>query len=80
MALFIDGFNTDLADLTEDFRLEQDKMVNYFRELGCKIGAPNEKEKAAYKLTAGEAKSRKVARLTCPPTFPQERKGRARGR
>jgi DNA-directed RNA polymerase I subunit RPA49 len=72
MALFVDDWNTDMTDLKDDFRLETPKTISYFRELGCRIGAPNDREKLALKLTVAETKARKVARLQFPLNFVQE--------
>ncbi|KAF2666372.1 RNA polymerase I associated factor, A49-like protein [Microthyrium microscopicum] len=78
MALYVDDLATDTTDLKDDFRLEPIKAQNYFRELGCKISAPTDREKTALRLTAAESKTRKYARLQLPLEFPDEGKKKKR--
>jgi DNA-directed RNA polymerase I subunit RPA49 len=77
LALYVDGFVTDTKDLREDLKLEQKEIVQYFRELGCKISAPTEKEREARKIkTKAEAGLMKIAKLKLPLEFPKPRAGR----
>jgi DNA-directed RNA polymerase I subunit RPA49 len=79
LALYIDRFVTDTKDLREDLKLEQKEIVQYFRELGCKISAPTEKEREARKIkTKAEASLMKIAKLKLPLEFPKPRAGRRR--
>jgi DNA-directed RNA polymerase I subunit RPA49 len=79
LALYVDGFVTDTKDLREDLKLEQKEIVQYFRELGCKISAPTEKEREARKIkTKAEASLMKIAKLKLPLEFPKPRAGRRR--
>lgn len=75
MSLFVDGWETDTTDLKGDLQLETKKVIQYFQELGCRIGPMNEKDRNAAKLTAAEAKVRRMARLVIPLDFPRLSKG-----
>ena len=78
LALYIDGFVTDTRDLREDLKLEQKEIMQYFRELGCKVAPPTEKEREARKLKKVEASMVKIAKLKLPLDFPKVRMGRKR--
>ena len=79
LALYVDGFVTDTKDLREDLKLEQKDMVQYFRELGCKISAPTDKERAERGIkTKAEGALMKIAKLRLPLEFPRPRAGRRR--
>jgi DNA-directed RNA polymerase I subunit RPA49 len=80
MALFVDQYDTDITDFKDDLRLEINKSVSYFRELGCNVGNLSAKERDAQRLTVVEAKLRKVARLRIPLEFPQAARGVRRDR
>ena len=60
LALHIDGFNVDISTLKDDLKMEQRQLITYFQELGCKIAAMTEGERAAKGLT-------KSAALDCAP-------------
>ncbi|EFE40360.1 hypothetical protein TRV_04843 [Trichophyton verrucosum HKI 0517] len=70
---------TDPADLRDDLRLENDTILKYFRELGCKVDKPRESEFAKWSIKGGkaEAASRRIARLKIPVEFPKMSRGRA---
>ncbi|EGD92548.1 hypothetical protein TESG_00121 [Trichophyton tonsurans CBS 112818] len=70
---------TDPADLRDDLRLENDTILKYFRELGCKVDKPRESEFAKWSIKGGkaEAASRRIARLKVPVEFPKMSRGRA---
>jgi DNA-directed RNA polymerase I subunit RPA49 len=78
LALYIDGFATDTRDLREDLKLEQREIVQYFRELGCKILAPTDKERSERDIKKAEASTIKMAKLKLPLDFPKVRTGRRR--
>ncbi|EFR00672.1 hypothetical protein MGYG_03677 [Nannizzia gypsea CBS 118893] len=70
---------TDPADLRDDLRLENDTILKYFRELGCKVDKPRETEFAKWSIKNGkaEAASKRIARLKIPVEFPKVSRGRA---
>lgn len=76
LALYIDGFATDTRDLRNDLKLEQKEIVQYFRELGCKISAPTEKERQERRIAKAEVSLVKMAKLLLPLDFPKARAGR----
>ena len=78
LALYVDGFATDTRDLREDLKLEQKEIVQYFRELGCKILAPTDKERSERNILKAEASTIKMAKLKLPLDFPKVRSGRRR--
>ncbi len=78
LALYIDGFVTDTRDLREDLKLEQKEIMQYFRELGCKVAPLTEKEREQRKLKKVEASMVKIAKLKLPLDFPKVRMGRKR--
>lgn len=81
LALYVDGYSTETKDLKEDLKVEQREIVQYFRELGCKVVALTEKEREAMKLQKAEASLVKMAKLKLPLDFPkvaQPRAGRRR--
>jgi DNA-directed RNA polymerase I subunit RPA49 len=75
MALYVDQYETDISDFKDDLRLEANKTIGYFRELGCRVGALSAKERDAQRLSAVEAKTKKVARLQIPLEFPKTARG-----
>jgi len=79
LALHIDSFSLSITDLKDEFRMELAKFSLYFRELGCKVVAPNPKEKVALQLAPTD-RSHKIGRLVCPPDFPEEKVGSRRRR
>lgn len=68
---------TDPADLRDDLRLESATILQYFRELGCRIDKPRESEFAKWGIKGGkaEAAARRVARLKVPVEFPKVSRG-----
>ena len=71
LALHIDNFTTDICDLKEDLRLESRAMQDYFKELGCKVGAPTDSEKEKHGWSKADAQVHKIARLKLPLVLPQ---------
>ncbi|KAK1140250.1 DNA-directed RNA polymerase I subunit rpa49 [Aspergillus melleus] len=71
---------TDPADIRDDLRVETGTILQYFRELGCRIDKPRESEFAKWNVKAGkaEASSRKIARLRVPVEFPRVSRGGGR--
>lgn len=68
---------TDPADLRDDLRLDNPTIMQYFRELGCRIDKPRETEFAKWGIKGGkvEAASRRIARLRLPLQFPKVSRG-----
>jgi len=73
LALFVDNFETDVYDLREDLRLDSKQIHQYYRELGCKISGPTEKERERLKISKAEAIQHHIAKLKIPPEFPKQR-------
>jgi len=49
-------------------------MSQYFQELGCKVAAPTEKERAELRIpNKALAAQRRIARLKLPLEFPKTR-------
>lgn len=46
---------TDPADLRDDLRLESATILQYFRELGCRVDKPRESEFAKWNIKGGKA-------------------------
>ncbi|KAM5456280.1 DNA-directed RNA polymerase I subunit rpa49 [Microsporum audouinii] len=69
---------TDPSDLRDDLRLENDTILKYFRELGCRVDKPRETEFAKWSIKGGkaEAASKRIARLKIPVEFPKVSRGR----
>jgi DNA-directed RNA polymerase I subunit RPA49 len=68
---------TDPADLRDDLRLESATILQYFRELGCRVDKPRESEFAKWNIKGGkaEAAARRIARLKVPVEFPKVSRG-----
>ena len=68
---------TDPADLRDDLHLESPVILQYFRELGCRVDKPRESEFAKWGIKGGkaEAAARRVARLRIPVEFPKVSRG-----
>ncbi|KAB8232109.1 A49-like RNA polymerase I associated factor-domain-containing protein [Aspergillus alliaceus] len=68
---------TDPSDLRDDLRVESTAILQYFRELGCRIDKPRESEFAKWNIKGGkaEANTRRVARLRVPVEFPKVSRG-----
>ncbi|KAL4980231.1 A49-like RNA polymerase I associated factor-domain-containing protein [Aspergillus desertorum] len=64
---------TDPSDLRDDLQLDNAKITQYFRELGCRVDKPRETEFAKFGIRGGkaEAATRRVARLRIPVEFPK---------
>ena len=73
LALFVDNFETDVYDLREDLRLDGRQIHQYYRELGCKVSGPTEKERERLKISRAEATQHHIAKLKIPPDFPKQR-------
>lgn len=67
---------TDPSDLRDDLRLDNTKILQYFRELGCRVDKPRETEYAKFGIKGGkvEAASSRVVRLRVPVEFPKVRR------
>jgi DNA-directed RNA polymerase I subunit RPA49 len=76
LSLYIDGYSTDTTDLLQDLNLVPTKMVNYFMELGCKIGGMKLKDRELLGLKSSDSKARKMARLEIPLEFPKQKGAR----
>jgi DNA-directed RNA polymerase I subunit RPA49 len=68
---------TDTADLRDDLLVQDSTIVQYFRELGCRVNKPREAEFAVWGIRGGkvEAAARRIARLSLPLEFPKSRHG-----
>lgn len=68
---------TDPADIRDDLRLESKVVLQYFRELGCRVDKPRESEFAKWGVKGGkaEANARRIARLKVPVEFPRVSRG-----
>ncbi|KAL2825602.1 A49-like RNA polymerase I associated factor-domain-containing protein [Aspergillus cavernicola] len=68
---------TDPSDLRDDLQLENADLLQYFRELGCRLDKPRETEFVKWGVTGGkaEAATRRVARLRIPVEFPKVSRG-----
>lgn len=75
IAVTVDGFVSDVHDITEDLRLEHQQVKKYYVEIGCKVGPPTQAEKARMGIGNVEAKAHLVARLKLPLVFPKARPG-----
>lgn len=73
LALFVDNFETDVYDLREDLRLDSRQIHQYYRELGCKVNGPTEKDRERLKISKAEATQHHIAKLKIPPDFPKQR-------
>lgn len=73
LTLIVDGFETDVHDLREDMRLDGKQMNQYFRELGCKVAGPTEKEREKLEIGKAEAPLHHIAKLKLPLDFPKQR-------
>lgn len=76
LSLYVDGWTTHTTDLKDDLRMENKQIVQYFNELGCKVGAPTEKDRERLGMSKAQASVMKVARLKLPLEFPKARVGR----
>ncbi|KAL8894320.1 MAG: hypothetical protein Q9192_004418 [Flavoplaca navasiana] len=68
-----ENFLTDIYDIREDLKLDTKDMRKYFKETGCRVAAPTEKERAKWGLAKAEATSHQVAKLRLPLEFPKMR-------
>jgi DNA-directed RNA polymerase I subunit RPA49 len=68
---------TDPSDLRDDLLLDNHVMLQYFRELGCRVDKPRESEFAKWGIKGGkvEAAARRICRLRVPPEFPKVSRG-----
>ena len=68
---------TDPANLRDDLRLENQVILQYFRELGCRIDKPKESEYAQWGIKKGkaEAGAMRIVRLRLPLEFPKLSRG-----
>ena len=68
---------TDTADLRDDLLVQDSTVLQYFRELGCRVNKPREAEFAVLGIKGGkvEAAARRIARLRLPLEFPKSRHG-----
>lgn len=49
------------------------RMTQYFHEIGCKVAAPTEGERAKLKIDASEKSAHRIAKLKLPLDFPKTR-------
>ncbi|KAL9002111.1 MAG: hypothetical protein Q9188_004940 [Gyalolechia gomerana] len=80
LAVTIDGFTTDLYDLQQDLKMELKDLRKYYKEIGCQVGPPTEREMKSMGIGKAERRARVVARLKMPLEFPKMRVVRAKKR
>lgn len=67
---------TEPADLRDDLQLDNQTVLQYFRELGCRVDKPRETEFARWGIkTKAEAGARRIAKLKVPVEFPKVSRG-----
>lgn len=66
-----ENYLTDMYDIREDLKLDNKSVRKYFKEIGCRIVAPTDKERARWGLAKAEAASHHVAKLRLPLEFPK---------
>ncbi|KAL1956258.1 hypothetical protein VTO42DRAFT_7518 [Malbranchea cinnamomea] len=67
---------TDPADLRDDLRIDNQVVMQYFRELGCRIDKPRESEYVKWGIkTKVEASAKRIVRLRLPLEFPKLSRG-----
>ncbi|KAL9612426.1 MAG: hypothetical protein Q9167_002974 [Letrouitia subvulpina] len=71
IAVTVDGFVSDVHDIREDLRLENQQVRKYYAEIGCKVGPPTEAERTRMGIGKAEAKAHLVAKLKLPLEFPK---------
>lgn len=83
LSLYVDGWTTDTTNLKLDLKMENKEIAQYFRELGCKVAPPTEKERESVNqwfgrppMNKGQAAVSRIAKLKVPPDFPKARSGR----
>lgn len=78
LTLFVDGWTTNATDLKDDLKMENKQIAQYFNELGCKVGAPTEIERARMgkNVSKAQAAAMRMAKLKLPLEFPKARAGR----
>lgn len=70
LALRICNFDVDIFALFKDLAREPREIVDYFKELGCKVTLPTEAERRRLDITKAEVNDHKHARLRVPLVFP----------
>lgn len=80
LTLYIDDFETDTYDLREDLGLSQKALDAYFKEVGAKMAAMNEKQRTDMKMTKDVATLHRIAKLKLPLEFPKQRVVPLKGR
>ncbi|KAI9661907.1 MAG: DNA-directed RNA polymerase I subunit rpa49 [Bathelium mastoideum] len=78
LALIVDNFEVIMGDLQLDLKLDENALVQHFRELGCQVRAPNVAEKSHMKSSKAAGGGVKVAVLKLPLDFPVQRPKRRR--
>ncbi|KAL3465789.1 A49-like RNA polymerase I associated factor-domain-containing protein [Aspergillus heterothallicus] len=68
---------TDPSDLRDDLQLENHIILQFFRELGCRVDKPRDTEFEKWGVAGGksEAATRRIARLKLPLEFPKVSRG-----
>ncbi|KAK2628475.1 hypothetical protein QTJ16_001578 [Diplocarpon rosae] len=78
LACLVDNYEVDMFPLQEDLGMETKQMVQYFMEIGAKIGVLGEPERRRQGLEKAAAAQRRVAKLKLPLEFPKVSFGRRR--
>lgn len=79
LALFVDGWSTDVSDLRDDLHLNTKQITQYYRELGCGVRALTKSEQERMKLNNAEKAAKRIAVLKLPLDFPKPSVGRRKG-
>ncbi|KAL9091887.1 MAG: hypothetical protein Q9165_004639 [Trypethelium subeluteriae] len=73
LALIVDNFQVMTADLKQDLKLDDNAVVQYFRELGCQVRSASDGERIKAKMSKAASAGMKVAILKLPLDFPLQR-------
>ncbi|PYH89533.1 hypothetical protein BO71DRAFT_389488 [Aspergillus ellipticus CBS 707.79] len=67
---------TEPSDLRDDLRVDNNIVLQFFRELGCRVDKPKDSEFAKWNISGkAEAASKRIARLKIPVEFPKVSRG-----
>ena|ERR1700761_3134772 len=80
LSLYIDNYDSDITDLSYDLRLDTNKAVAYFRELGCKVTTSIKKGRDPNDNSTSITTRRRIAKLQIPLDFPKIAAGRGKSR
>ncbi|TKA31011.1 hypothetical protein B0A50_01979 [Salinomyces thailandicus] len=78
LTLYVDDWSTNTTDLKDDLKMENRQIVQFFNELGCKVGGMTEKDRERLGVGKAVAGTMRMAKLKLPLEFPKPRAGRKR--